>query len=203
MQRYVIHTEGTSLSDSKAFYEIVLHNPDYQWERDSNGNIILMTPTYSLSGKYNSKLSQLLANWNDQYQLGEVFDSSTGFTLPDTSIVSPDVSWIRRDRWYQLNKKERSEMFAPIAPDFVIELKSKNNLLHELQKKMEQYVRNGVKLGWLIDIDDEKVYVYEQPNTSPSRIIKNFQQCINGDPILKGFTLNLNELKKIKEEENK
>src|SRR5690606_24288105 len=131
----------------------------FQWERDSKGNIIFMTPTYSGTGNFNEEISLQLGLWNKKTKLGKVFDSSTGFTMPDGSILSPDVSWIKKERWFALSKKERNESIAPIAPYFVIELKSKNNTLIELFEKMKVYIQNGVKLAWLIDMDDEKVYI--------------------------------------------
>lgn len=201
MPRYIIHTEGTILAEPKVFYEVALKNPDFQWERDNKGNIIFMTPTYSGTGKFNEEMLLQLGIWNKKQKNGIVFDSSTGFSLPDGSIVSPDASWIRKDRWLAIPKKEREESFAPIAPDFVIELKSKNNLLKDLHDKMSNYIQNGVKLGWLIDLDEEKIYIYEPPQLTFVRTINSFSGKLSGTPVLPDFELDLDEIKKMKEEE--
>ncbi len=199
MQKYVFRTEGTSLAEPKVFYELALNNPDYQWERDNKGNIIFMTPTFSISGKYNNAIALQLNLWNKIKKEGIVFDSSTGFTLADGSIVSPDVSWIKKERWKSLTYQQRTQEFSPIAPDFVIELISLSDNLKDLQQKMEAYIQNGVQLGWLIDMDDEKIYIYKPDNDV--YVVESFIGKLSGEPILQGFELDLNELKATKEEE--
>ncbi len=118
-----------------------------------------MSPTGSETGRRNSDLNYQLQNWNRTYQLGVVFDSSTGFTLPNGAKRSPDLSWITLERWNALTKEEKRG-FAPIAPDFVLELMSPNDNLSTLQEKMQEYINNGVSLGWLINPENRQVEVY-------------------------------------------
>jgi Uma2 family endonuclease len=109
-----------------------------------------MSPTGSETGESNFRLSGQLFIWTEQDGTGTGFDSSTGFTLPNGATVSPDISWVKLERWNALPREQRTK-FAPISPDFVVELRSKSDTLKDLQDKMQQYIDNGVRLGWLID----------------------------------------------------
>lgn len=136
-------------------------NPDARFETTKEGRLVVMSPTGSESGRKNSKLLVRVGIWNEQKQLGEVFDSSTGFKLSNGATKSPDVSWIASGRWQAL-PKEQQRRFAPIDPDFVIELMSPTDDLGELQQKMVEYIDCGVKLGWLINPDERQVEIYRQ-----------------------------------------
>jgi Uma2 family endonuclease len=125
--------------------------------------------------------------WAEKDDSGVGFDSSGGFTLPNGAKRSPDVSWIRRKRWEAISEREKDE-FVKLCPDFVVELRSKCDKLKQLQKKMEECVENGAQLGWLIDPLKNKVYIYR--SGAPVEIIDNPKE-ISGEPLLKGFTLNL------------
>jgi Uma2 family endonuclease len=125
----------------------------------SEGDMILMLPVISEGGKRNFILTARVGAWVEADGTGVGFDSSTGFTLPNGAKRSPDLSWIRRDRWDALSEEQKNE-FAPICPDFVVELRSKSDRLPALQEKMEEYLANGAQLGWLIDPLEKKVHIY-------------------------------------------
>ena len=146
-----------------------------------------MSPTGSFTGGFNSKVLTELGIWNKENQLGEVFDSSTGFTLPNGAIRSPDVSWIKSENWDVLSEEEK-EQFAPICPDFVIEIRSKSDELQYLQDKMEEYLANGAELGWLIDRFEGKVSIYR---SGQGVIVHDTMDIeLSGEPTLPGFVLN-------------
>jgi len=163
-------------------------NDTLEFERDSHGNIILMSPTGSFTGNFNLRISGFLFLWNETFRLGEVFDSSTGFTLPNGAVRSPDVSWIRNERWNALSEKQQ-EGFAPVCPDFVIEIRSKSDDLKYLQNKMEEYISNGTSLGWLIDRFENKVYIYRPDHNI--EVYDSLQVVLSGETVLPEFTLDL------------
>jgi Uma2 family endonuclease len=162
-------------------------NRDLKLERTATGELVIMPPTGGETGKKNSSINAQLWLWNQQEQLGEVFDSSTGFKLPNGATRSPDAAWIEKTRWNSLTA-EQQQQFIPLCPDFVIELRFNLDNLSELQKKMQEYVDNGLLLGWLIDPQNQQVLVYQQ-NCSV-KIIDN-PTSLSGEKILSGFTLNL------------
>ncbi|WP_310590200.1 Uma2 family endonuclease [Dyadobacter pollutisoli] len=176
------------LMSEEEFFQFCQMNDTLEFERDSQGNIILMSPTGSFTGNFNLKVSMEVGIWNKENGLGEVFDSSTGFTLPNGAVRSPDVSWVRQERWDMLSQDQK-EGFAPICPDFVIEIRSKSDGLKYLLDKMLEYIANGSQLGWLIDRFESKVYVY---NADKSVVIhESLQVMLSGESVLPGFTLNL------------
>ena len=165
-------------------------NRDLRLERSPNGELIIMPPTGGTTGKRNAKLITYFVNWNDQMQLGEVFDSSTAFRLPNGSNRSPDVAWVSRDRWQSLTS-EQQDSFPPLCPDFVVELRSKSDSLKSLQDKMEEYLENGLLLGWLIDIQNQTIEVYRPQE---SREVLQKPSVLTGDSILSNFSVNLDFL---------
>ncbi|MEP0917265.1 Uma2 family endonuclease [Leptolyngbya sp. DQ-M1] len=178
-----------ALTDDQ-FFQLCQDNRDLQFERTALGEIIIMPPTGSESGRRNTKITTQIDNWNEQTQLGEVFDSSSGFTLPNGASYAPDAAWIRRERWEALTP-EQQEKFAPICPDVVIELRSRTDSLPKLQAKMREYIENGAKLGWLLDRQNQCVEVYR-----PERETEILQAptTISADDILPGFTLDLQKI---------
>lgn len=162
-------------------------NQDLRIERTATGEVIIMPPAFSDTGNRNIKISQQLANWADQDGTGEAFDSSTGFTLPNGATRSPDASWIKLNRWNALTDEQKAS-FAPICPDFVIELRSSSDTLSSLQAKMQEYIDNGVLLGFLIDRKHRTVHTY-RPNRTPE-ILKS-PISVNADPELPGFILQM------------
>ncbi|MDB9526285.1 Uma2 family endonuclease [Oscillatoria sp. CS-180] len=169
------------------FYEFCQANRDLRIERSADGEVIIMPPAFSDTGNRNLKIAQQLANWADQDGSGETFDSSAGFTLPNGATRSPDAAWIRLERWNALTEDEKAS-FAPICPDFVVELKSSSDALSGLKAKMEEYIANGALLGFLIDRKQHHVHVY-RPGQEP-KILEN-PDGVNGDPELPGFQLQM------------
>lgn len=170
---------------SEEFYQFCQANRDLRIERTAQGEVIVMPPAFSDTGNRNFNLAVYLGIWSEQDGTGLGFDSSTGFTLPNNAVRSPDASWIRRERWQQLSDAQKAS-FAPICPDFVIELRSNSDTLKGLQNKMIEYLENGVSLGWLIDRQNRKVYIY-RPSQEP-QILDN-PDVVDGDPELAGFQL--------------
>ncbi|OIP73125.1 MAG: hypothetical protein AUK43_01365 [Oscillatoriales cyanobacterium CG2_30_40_61] len=172
------------------FREIAIANRDLKLERNVTGELIVMPPTGSDTGSKNSDINGQLWLWNHQTKLGKTFDSSTGFHLPNGADRSPDAAWICHKRWQQLTP-EQQQSFAPISPDFVLELRSKTDNLNALQEKMQEYMDNGVRLGWLIDRKHQTVSIYRQ-----NQDIEILQQplSLSGENILPGFVLDLTEI---------
>ena len=160
-------------------------------ELTKDGELIVMSPTGGTAGKKNRRLTQQIGIWSDRDGTGEAFDSSTVFVLPNGARRSPDVSWIKLDRWNQLTQPQQDD-FPPIVPDFVIELVSpsdlKNQRYEDLQDKMQEYIDNGVKLGWLIEPKAKTVAIYR-----PAQAVEilNNPPTLSGESVLPGFTLDL------------
>jgi Uma2 family endonuclease len=172
------------------FYQLCRANPDVKFERNANGTLVIMSPTGGETGNRNLEIGADFAIWNRQTKLGLCFDSSTCFKLPNGAQRSPDIAWIKQDRWQALTPAQR-EQFPPIAPDFVLELLSPSDSLPTTQTKMQEYIDNGVQLGWLINRKNRTVEIY-RPNQSV-QILTNPTQ-LSGENILPGFTLNLSSL---------
>ncbi len=177
------------LSD-KHFEEICRKNRDFKIEQNAQGELILMSPTLPDSGWRNNELSTDVTNWARKDKTGIVFDSSTYFTLPNGARRSPDVAWMKRDIWDDLTETQR-EKVSRILPHFVIELRSSTDSLKTIQAKMREYVENGVKLGWLIDPKNRKVYIYRI--NSEVEILDNPEK-LYGEDVLKGFELNVRDI---------
>ena len=165
-------------------------NPDLRFETDKNGKLIIMSPTGSLTGERNADLIYQVQSWNRQFKLGVVFDSSTGFRLFNGAVRSPDASWIAIERWNSLGD-EQKRGFAPIDPDFVIELLSPTDKLAETQQKMKEYMDCGVKLGWLINPDSKEVEIYR--NGRDKEILAN-PSSVSGEDILPRLNIDLTEI---------
>lgn len=175
--------------DDAEFYRLCQANPELRLELTSAGNLIIMPPTGWETGRRNSTLNRVVGNWADSDGTGVVFDSSTGFKLPNRATRSPDVSWVKRDRIESLNPDPNK--FLPLCPDFAIELRSATDNLSEGQAKMREYVANGLRLGWLIDPHNKSVEIYcedQSVKTVP------FSEVLSGEPVLPGFSCNLAEI---------
>lgn len=173
-----------------SFFDFCQLNSHLRIERTATGKLIIMSPAGSETGNRNFKLIQQLANWTDRDGSGIGFDSSAGFALPNGSTRSPDASWIKLTKWNSLSAQQKTK-FAPICPDFVVELRSPSDNLKMLQDKMQEYIDNGVSLGWLIDRTTRQVYIY-----TPDSEVKSLDnpQTISGEPILSGFVLDLTKI---------
>jgi Uma2 family endonuclease len=178
--------EIINLSDEQ-FYQLCRNNPDVKFERNVKREIVIMSPTGGETGNRNIEIAADFVIWNRQAKLGILFDSSTCFQLPNGANRSPDVSWIRKDRWDALTA-EQQEKFPPIAPDFVLELMSPTDSLRETQAKMQEYISNQVKLGWLINCKLRQVEIYRLGK--PVEVLECPMQLL-GEDILPGFILDL------------
>lgn len=176
------------LMNEEEFFQFCQMNDTLEFERDSQGNIIVMSPTGSFTGNFNSKVLGHLFLWNETFGLGEVFDSSSGFLLGNGAVRSPDVSWIREERWNLLSRDQK-ERFAPICPDFVVEIRSKSDELKYLQDKMIEYIENGTQLGWLIDRFEHKIHIYRHDKSI--EVMETLNVSLSGETTLPGFTLDL------------
>jgi Uma2 family endonuclease len=165
-------------------------NRDLRLELTSTGELIVMPPAGSKTGMRNADLTYQLTAWAKKDRSGISFDSSTGFTLPNRAMLSPDAAWIKRERWDSLTKDEQ-EGFAPLCPDFVVEIRSRSDNLPPLESKMQEYISNGALLAWLIDPLKHRVYVYK-----PDQGVKVLEnpEVVSGDPLLSGFDLRLSQL---------
>ncbi|NJR18195.1 MAG: Uma2 family endonuclease [Calothrix sp. CSU_2_0] len=172
------------------FYQLCKENPDLKLERNFQGELIIMPPTGGEAGRSNSSINAQVWFWNEQNQLGEVFDSSTGFTLPNGADRSPDVSWVEKSRWNALTP-EQKEKFIPLCPDFVIEILSPSDSLTKTQNKMQEYMSNGCRLGWLINRKKQEVEIY-RPEQEVE--VLTLPSTLSGEDILPGFVLNLQRI---------
>jgi Uma2 family endonuclease len=159
-------------------------------ELTSTGELIVMPPTGSQTGRRNAHLTYQLTAWTEKDATGVCFDSSTMFALPNNARRSPDASWVRRERWDRLSESLQ-EGFAPICPDFVVELRSRTDRRRFLLNKMSEYIANGAQLGWLIDPFERRVYVYKPGHEV---VILDNPETVSGDPLLPGFKLDLTKL---------
>lgn len=132
------------------FFQLCHNNRDYRFERTAKGELLIMSPTGGETGNRDFEISVQLGIWNKQHNLGKGFDSSTGFTLPNGAVRSPGASWVKRERWDALTP-EQQQKFAPLCPDFVVELRSPSDSLEKVREKMQEYINNGASLGWLIN----------------------------------------------------
>ncbi|MCU0532709.1 MAG: Uma2 family endonuclease [Hydrococcus sp. Prado102] len=189
MNSYTIDFEPICKITDEQFYQLCRQNPETKFERNAKGEIIIMSPTGGETGKLNFNLALKLGIWNEQTQLGVCFDSSTCFKLPNGANRSPDVSWIKQKRWDALSP-EQKEKFPPIAPDFVLELVSPSGL-KDIQDKMQEYIDNGVKLGWLINPKKRQVEIYRQ---GQSVEILDSPTNLSGEGVLLGFILDLQSI---------
>ncbi len=178
------------LSDAQ-FYQLCLNNPDLAIERDRQGALIFMSPVGGESGNKELELGIDLGLWNRRTKLGKVFSSSTLFKLPNGGDRSPDVAWVELSRWQRLTPEQRQK-FPPLAPDFVIELRSPTDSLTTLQEKMQEYMDSGVRLGWLINPQKQQVEIYRQGSVKE---VRSLPTELSGEAVLPGFTLVVEQFK--------
>ncbi|WP_019504061.1 Uma2 family endonuclease [Pleurocapsa sp. PCC 7319] len=188
--RLVLQMSPAWEMSADSFFDFCQLNSHLCIERTATGKLIIMSPAGSETGNRNFRLIQQLANWTDQDGSGIGFDSSAGFILPNGATRSPDASWIRLTKWNSLSAEQKTK-FAPICPDFVVELRSPSDSLRVLQEKMQEYINNGASLGWLIDRTTRQVFIYT-PN-SAVKCLDN-PQTVSGNPMLAGFVLNLEKI---------
>jgi len=186
----VLHLQPIINLTDEQFFEFCQINRDLRIERTATGELLIMPPTGSETGGRNFRLNGQLYNWTEQNGTGVGFDSSTGFTLPNGAKVSPDAAWVRLERWNALTP-EQQKTFAPICPDFVVELRSASDNLTPLKTKMQEYIDNGALLGWLIDCKKRQVYIY-RPRVAVECL--DNPATVSADPVLLGFVLDLSKI---------
>lgn len=169
------------------FEQLSAVNQDLRLELTAKGELIIMPPTGGETGNRNFEIYIDLGIWNRQNPLGKAFDSSTGFRLPNGATRSPDASWVRRERWEALTDVQRKR-FLPLCPDFAVELVSETDDLEDTQEKMQEYLENGLSLGWLINPKLEQVEIYR-----PNQAVEVLQSpaTLSGEDVLPGFVLDL------------
>ena len=193
MTSYTIALKPVLDLTDEQFFQLCRGNPDLKFERNAAGDLTIMPPTGGDTGSFNAELSADFVIWNRQKKLGIVFDSSTAFKFPNGADRAPDVSWVHLDRWNSLTRPQQ-EKFPPLAPDFVLELRSKTDSMAMLRTKMIEYMDNGVRLGWLIDRKHRNVEIYrlaEYKLGKPAEILIR-PTTISGEAVLPEFELDLN-----------
>lgn len=170
------------------FFQLCQNNRDLRFERTAKGDLLIMPPTGGETSNRNARLTQRLMNWADTNELGIAFDSNGGFKLPNGADRAPDASWVKIERWNALTPEQRQK-FLPLCPDFVVELRSPTDSLKATREKMQEYIDNGARLGWLIDQKNKRVEIYRQGQDveilqSPTTLL--------GQDVLPGFVLDLN-----------
>lgn len=182
----LLDVQGVTLRVTHAEFErLCQDNPDLRLELTASGELITMPPAGWESSKRNAELTRLVGNWNQETSLGRVFDSSGGFTLPNGAVRSPDVTWIAASK---LEGVSGDIAFPAIVPDFVIELRSKTDALKTLQEKMKEYQSAGVRLGWLIDLQIQRVEIYRLGKEVE---VRQLSTELEGEDVLPGLTVDL------------
>jgi len=187
MNALTVNLDSVIKMTDDQFFELCQNNRELRFERNANGELIIMPPTGGETGNRNGRLNQQLFNWSDTDGTGIAFDSSTCFKLPNGADRSPDASWIKLERWDALTDEEKQK-FPPICPDFVIELLSPSDSLKTTQEKMQEYIDNGVGLGILINRKSRQVEIYRQGKEVE---VLDSPAAVSGEDVLKGFVLNL------------
>jgi Uma2 family endonuclease len=167
------------------FYQLCISNPDIPLERTAKGVLLIMSPVGGESGNREMEFGGELYVWNRQTKLGKVFSSSTIFKLPGGGSRSPDAAWIELSRWEALTPEQRQK-FPPIAPDFIIELRSSTDRLKTLQEKMQEYMDSGVRLGWMFDPQSQQVAIYRPGQETE---VRDLPTELSGEEVLPGFVL--------------
>ncbi len=169
------------------FFQLCQDNQDYQFERTASGEIIIMPPTGGETSNNNFEIAVQLGIWNRQTNLGKCFDSNGGFTLPNGAVRAPDASWLKLERWEALTPQQKQK-FLPLCPDFVVELLSPTDSLKQTRLKMQEYIANGARLGWLIDTKTRRVEIYR-----PDRTVEFLENpvTLSGEDVLPGFVLDI------------
>jgi Uma2 family endonuclease len=192
MDVFVLKDSVTGNMTDAEFLRFCLENPDLRIERNSNLEIIIMSPVTTLSSFHSTEIIRQLSNWSVHDGRGLAFDSSTGFTLPDRSVLSPDASWLMIEKWNALSNEEK-DRFAPVCPDFVIEVRSKSDHIDDLLQKMKVWIKNGAAEVWLIDPREATSYTLDASGALER--YEGFARKLAGKGMIKGFELDLSRLK--------
>lgn len=176
--------------NDEQFYQLCQNHRELKFERTAQGELVIMSPIGGEGGSREADLIADLVYWNRRTQLGKVFSSSTCFKLPNGADRSPDAAWVSGDRWNQLTPDQQKK-FPPLCPDFVIELRSESDALEPLQQKMQEYINSGLRLGWLINSQDQQVEVYR---INQAKQVLDKPQQVEGKEVLPGFVFDLSVL---------
>jgi Uma2 family endonuclease len=186
---YLIKTKTLRMTEDQ-FFHFCQENDTLNLERNSSGDILVMEPTGFYTGQRNLDILTELSLWNKKNKLGVTFDSNTGFTLANTAVRSPDGGFISNARWNEIPEDDRHK-FAHVCPDFVIELRSESDERKLLEDKMEEWMENGCKLGWLIDPKKKETVVYR---SGMKKRIVAFGVTLDGEDVLPGFRIHLGSI---------
>jgi Uma2 family endonuclease len=187
METTILKLEPAIHLSEGQFWALCQQNPDLKFERNSQGELLIMLPTGGETGRRNALLIARLVLWNETQDLGVVFDSSTCFRLPGGGDRSPDLSWVKKARWQALTPDQQRQ-FPPLCPDFVLELLSPTDTLAATQAKMKEYLAAGAQLGWLINPLAQQVEIY-RPGKAPKVLSR--PASLEGETILPNFEINL------------
>lgn len=189
MTAVILNLDAITTLSHEQFWELSLTNRDARLELTAQGKLIVMPPTGWESGKRNMKIGSRLNVWSETDGTGVAFDSSTGFILPNGAVRSPDAAWVKQDRLDALNPDP--EKFLPLAPDFVIELRSASDSAKDIRNKMKEYRENGVRLGWFLNAKEKEVEIYRLGQDVE---VLQLPVSLSGEDVLPGFVLELKEI---------
>ncbi len=187
MNTVVLNMEPIAHLTDEQFYQLCIANRDLSLEMNAAGELVIMSPVGGESGNQEAGIITDLEIWNRQAKNGKVFSSSTIFILPNGAKRSPDAAWVKLERWEALTSEQRKK-FPPLVPDFAIELRSETDRLKPIQDKMKEYIENGLRLGWLINPQDNQVEIY-RPGKGVE--IVNIPAILSGEDVLPGFELHI------------
>ncbi len=197
MEPLILHTHLLSHFDEDEFFAFCQSNKELRIERNAQQEIIIMAPAGSETDSKNTELTAELIFWNRKTKSGRVFGPSAGFTLPNGAMRSPDAAWVPSKKWYDLPAEKRKK-FAPLCPDFLVEIRSESDSLKTLEAKMEEWMANGCRLAWMIDPVREYTKIYREKNSPFSKEkdhFDSFDELLSGENILEGFQLDLSLLR--------
>lgn len=185
----MVHPAFTEITDEELM-QMSSKNPELRFERNADGSLVTMPPTGGISGNREAKACAYLLVYVEQQDLGDVFSPSTGFRLPNTAVKSPDAAFVAKGRLPE-NWDQQEDKFISVVPDFVIEIRSKSDSLETVKEKMQEYIENGVRLGWLIDRKNQCAFVYRADGSITQYPAS---ATLNGEDVVLGFTLALKVL---------
>lgn len=189
--RFTFESENKPMKfTEEEYWEFCRRNDEMRIEMTKEGDIIIMPPTGFETSDRNAEIITQLRVWSKKDKGGKVTDSNGGFILPNGATYAPDAAWTSNERLEKFTAKDKKK-FLHLCPDFVIELRSESDNLNDLQSKMEEYIENGAQLGWLINPKNKQVFVYR-----PNQAVEIFENpaTVSGEPVLKGFELDLTEI---------
>lgn len=192
METIELRYDRLRLNDDE-FYEFCQQNDALSFEREPNGTILIMSNTGGETGARNAEIMFQLMAWNKKAKSGQIFDSSTAFRLPSTAVRSADAAFVTNERWQALTAEQRKK-FPPFAPDFIIELRSSSDSVASLRQKIQDdWMAAGCRLAWLIDPDEEIVYIYRADGSV--QILRSFDEELTGEDVLPGLVFSMSDLR--------